>query len=324
MANKEKEPIVPRAYVAENKAYVEYIKTWYRNYNPIIFPCEVLGKEYILEAFKELKDKIEYPYILQMERVDLDFIKKAHDIIGDKLRIAPTHGQEKRLLRFHDALYYHAWQYPEDTYEEILEKEKRFDLYTKATEDYIDKDGNIKSLSPLEKFIAAWTIATRIALYKNEEGYPNDLTHYHTSRSIYEIVGKDDNISIVCVGFVRVLRELLYRMGLKDTVEISFRKEGDEYGHLLMLIHLVDPKYGIDGIYLSDPTQDADKPVDSRYSSMLMSRQPTESAFIHEYDCDFNKETGYNGKKKWKMYGKLDVENPDELYRRPIPKDKIV
>ena len=320
---KEKPTIyVPRTYIADSKGYINYIARWYKIYNPILFNCDLLGKNVVLEAINELKDKAEYPFTLQMERVDLDFIEKAHDILGDKLRIAPTQGQERRVSRYE--LDYYDLLYPEYTYEEIIEKERVFDLYTKSVEDYYDKDGDIKSLSPLEKFIAAWTIATRIALYKIEPGFPDDRTLYHTSRSIYEIVGKNENVSIVCTGFVRILRELLYRMGLKDTISMSFRLDGERNGHEVMLIHLVDPKYDINGIYMCDPASDANGIKDSRYNNMLRSHDSIKFAYLNEYEFNFKEQEGHNGKATWKMYGKLNVDNPDELYNKPIPGDSIV
>ena len=77
-------------------------------------------------------------------------------------------------------------------------------------------------------------------------------------------MGKINNRRIVCVGFVHLLQEFLYRMGLKDTIRwdvysVDADKENDGRrlnNHARMIIHLVDPKYNLDGIYMSDPTWD--------------------------------------------------------------------
>lgn len=112
------------------------------------------------------------------------------------------------------------------------------------------------------------------------------------SRDLYAIL---DNDYIVCVGFVNLLSDLLTKMGIDNigqSVEIdiarhksikqllaitpnwkelspqekneliarqtSFIPKTDYEGHRRIMVRLKDEKYGIDGLYFSDPTWDND------------------------------------------------------------------
>ena len=141
--------------------------------------------------------------------------------------------------------------------------------------DTLDKDGEVKSLSPLEKYIAAYIIVSNFANYRPED--KNE--EFAKSRSIYEVFGYDENPKIVCVGYVRALKELLYRMDMKETAEweVYSPTEGGEYkkgfnNHDRLLISLKDPKYNVDGVYMADPTWDSSIFNSKKYSHLLMTK----------------------------------------------------
>ena len=120
------------------------------------------------------------------------------------------------------------------------------------------------NLSPLEKFLFAYNIAKKYKPYKENE------QEKEKSRRLYEVLDGD---YMVCVGFSKLLQDLLNKLdincsGLSVGVDIGFdnvpidaeqipedvlTKSG---GHARLKVHIVDPKYGIDGIYNSDPTWD--------------------------------------------------------------------
>lgn len=227
-----------------------------------------VSKEEMLEFFKKIADKnnnFNNLVILVMDRVDMDFVTKAYDILGDKLRISPLANQE-----VYDENRYNV---PTYTYESIKKSEHKLDLYVKTTNDCLDKDGDIKHLSPLEKFLAAYIMVIKFAKYSEEEN-PNE---WNISRSVYDITNHDGDIKIVCAGYVNLLIELLERMGIKDALYWDVRTEDLPFNnHARLLIHLKDEKYDIDGIYMSDPTWDSkwndnNLPVNS-FKYFLMSR----------------------------------------------------
>ncbi len=249
--------------------------------------------------------------ILIMERVDLSFVKKAERIYGNKIKVSPIANQECKVA------FTGPWNMPYYSVSKIIKSEQTFDLYTKTVIDYKDQDGDIKSLSPLEKFIAAYIMTIKFAPYKEEKNKEKS----YVSRSVYEFIAKGTNKRIVCVGYVHLLKEFLMRMGIKDTIDWFVMVPSDTLeneGHLRMMIHLVDYKYHIDGIYMSDPTWDEKGLMKTSIHHMLMSYDELEKVdrnisiddlFADEYE---------------KMEEELDVTNAYELFRKPIAKDTII
>ena len=270
--------------------------------------------EKTLEFLKKAKlNNINSIIVLIMDRVNMPFIDEAYKIYGNKLRISPIDNQEKKW-DCDD-----VWDMPYYTVNSIKKTEYILDLYASCVKDKIDKYGNVKTLSPLEKYIGAYIMTIKFSPYKKEK---NDK-YYHTSRSVYEFVDKKNNKKIVCVGYVHLLRELLFRMGIKETIDwdvhVPKRDEEDDYyiNHLRMMIYLKDPKYNIDGVYMVDPTWDEDGLNSLKTSHMLMSineleivdeRLSKEDLKVSDLD---------------ELKQQLKVKNVSKLFNKPISKDTI-
>ena len=269
-----------------------------------------------LKFLHEIKERnFDNNIILIMNRVDLQFIDQAHNIYGDKIRISPMMNQE------HKKAYDEVWNYKSYTVDEIKKSETTLNLYTNTVNDKVDKDGDIKALSPLEKYVAAYILTTKFAPYTKED---DELKEYHTSRSVYEFMDKITNRKIVCTGYVHLLREFLYRMGLTDTIRWDVHSKSEEMNnhtfgdnHTRMIIHLTDPKYDIDGIYMADPTWDEDF-GNFKHKHMLMSRYEIQNADPEFTDDDLHLNETY------KIGEELGVSNVHELFNRPIPQESII
>ena len=279
------------------------------------FYLMVSSKEDTINLLKKIKEKgLELNIILIMDRVDINFIDEACNTYSGNIRISPIDNQ------IHKEKFEGPWDFPDYTVDEIKESEKTLDLYAKTVLDKVDKDGDIKSLSPLEKFVAAYILATKFSRYHEEE---KDL-EAHVSRGVYDVIKqaflKDDDRRVVCVGFVNLLKELLYRMGLEDTITWSVHNPNGELGdnHERLMIHLVDPKYGIDGIYMVDPTWDTKGLHRLSFKHILMSQEET-----MDIDPEFTAEDLHFDELD-DLKEELKVDNVEELFNRPIPKDTIV
>ena len=295
------------------------------NKEPIYIYCSIHDKkEDIVRRVKSNLNQTNGFIILEMIRIDLDIIEAVHKVAGRRLRIMPYYGQERKRVGY--------WSFPYYTYKKILESEKTINMYASSLADHPDKDGDIKSLSPFEKFIAAYIIDTKFARYKHEDKADTSLKNYHVSRSVHEITLNKEDRRIVCVGYVNFLRELLYRVGIKDTASISFgfykepkNRFGGLDGHERMLIHLKDPKYNKDGVYMSDPTQDSNGLHCSSIDHMLMTYQE-----VYDDDPRFEMDLdegliGKNEYSTWQLKNEYDnYDFKEELFHDPIDDDTIV
>ena len=118
------------------------------------------------------------------------------------------------------------------------------------------------NLSPLEKYLAIYNIVKSFKPYKEN----ND--DKRQSRDLRYIL-KDDNNYIVCVGFAKLLLELLNRVNIPckyvhvdidDSYEKAYEgtiKNINHVGHARNIIRIDDDKYSLHGIYLSDSTFDS-------------------------------------------------------------------
>lgn len=137
-----------------------------------------------------------------------------------------------------------------------LNVEKRLTEMVKAAE----------NLSPLEKYLYAYNVTKKIKKYKENK---NDRDE---SRNLYRIL---DSEYIVCAGFANLLIDLLSKLGIEamdysatvqtgfDSIKRDAEVMSDDVNsslefHARAMVNLVDPKYGIDGFYLTDPTWDND------------------------------------------------------------------
>ena len=125
------------------------------------------------------------------------------------------------------------------------------------------------NLSPLEKYLAIYDIV------KSFKPYKENNTDKRQSRDLRYIL-KDDNEYIVCVGFARLLLELLTRAGIPCKyihVDVDSSREVDQTinhaGHARNLVKIDDDKYGVHGIYLSDSTFDSGVSQNTYIHSLL-------------------------------------------------------
>jgi hypothetical protein len=272
-----------------------------------------------LNEIKELlkiakEEELDIEIVIAMDRVDMNLCDELHSLYGDKLRIAPKENQNKSDND--------VYNYEDYSYEHIKKCEYKIDSFVECTNDKVDKDGDIKSLSPLEKFVAAYIITTMFATYQEADLGEND----GKSRSIYEVFGYDEKPKIVCVGFVRTLKELLYRMDIKDTAEWAIFSPEEakrikavytkgSINHDRLLIHLQDPKYNIDGVYMSEPTWDNRH---RSYRHILMSKDE-----LLEKDPSLNHEY-LRTKEVDKCSDKLNCEKPSLIFDRKIPEETLI
>lgn len=148
------------------------------------------------------------------------------------------------------------------------------------------KDVNDTEYSPFEKYIYAYNITKRFKEYKEND---EDRTK---ARNIYDILF---NEYMVCVGYAKMLNDLLRKMGFESKEipgDLYIREnEEDVYksaGHARTYIHIEDPKYGISGYYIADPTWDND--IENDYynhlamTSIEATRQKNLSGNAIKYD----------------------------------------
>ena len=120
-------------------------------------------------------------------------------------------------------------------------------------------------LSPFEKFLYAYDIV------KHFKKYQENKEDKSTSRDLYKIINNNDYM--VCVGYSHLLKDLLSKLGINSikysvTVDRGFDQVDNLKSvidddikttpahHARLIVNLTDPKYNIDGLYISDPTWD--------------------------------------------------------------------
>ena len=139
-----------------------------------------------------------------------------------------------------------------------------------------------KDLSPFEKYIFAYNMVKKFKKYKESE--ENALL----SRNLYSVL---INEYMVCVGFDNMFRDLITKLGIESTkcsltIDTSYddvkysemptldNKIVNKEGHARSRVHIVDPKYGIDGYYIADPTWDNDLERD-KYNYLAITDKKT-------------------------------------------------
>lgn len=141
-------------------------------------------------------------------------------------------------------------------------------------------------LSPFERYIAVYNIVKQFKPYK--ENYEDG----DQSRSLKNILYND---YIVCVGFARLLEDLVRRVGIsakKISIDVALLNKDEEMfdyaGHARVLVYLKDPKYGIDGYYIADPTWDNNMDKDIYIHAAMTPRETTkEKDWEHLTDLDY-------------------------------------
>ena len=168
---------------------------------------------------------------------------------------------------------------------EYLKKEKKlYDMVSPAMD-----------LSPFEKFLYAFN---KVKTFKKYQAYKEDKSE---SRNLYKII---DNDYIVCAGFTNLLSDLLDKLDIPNmhksvSVDVGFDHVPNDFkplandvdshfdGHARLRVHIVDPKYGIDGYYVCDPTWDNFLKKDI-YSHALMSNMEEASLDRYNHFDDVN------------------------------------
>lgn len=114
-----------------------------------------------------------------------------------------------------------------------------------------------KTISPFEKYIYIYNVVKQFKTYKENE------VDQESARDLYSIL---DNEYMVCVSYKALLMDLLNKVGINsiersvsvdtsydntspDEIEVSSRSD-----HARAYVNIVDPKYKIDGFYITDPT----------------------------------------------------------------------
>ena len=222
-----------------------------------------------------------------------EIIKKIRKL-GKKNKIIIIMKDKKR---FNEELFKSNISFENIEIEELL---KRYTLqeyyeYEKLLYSFVEP---AKDFSPLEKYIYAYDIVKFFKKYKESK------KDKMKSRRLYSIL---NNNYMVCVGYSIMLEDLLNKLEIPNipisvSVELSSRKArkqlakkyGAEWdkmsteqknkrineqatfipnsyaGHSRRMVYIQDPKYGIDGIYFSDPTWD-NNIKRSYYNHLLMS-----------------------------------------------------
>ena len=155
--------------------------------------------------------------------------------------------------------------------------------YTYSTAEYLEEEKKLEglvknireaNLSPLEKYLAVYSIVKNFRSYKDN---PNNTDE---SRKLRYVL-KDDNNYIVCVGFANLLHELLNRVDIPnkyihvdvdDSYKEGYTKEEkivNHVGHARNLVKIDDDKYNIHGLYLADSTFDNKQDYNSFLHSLM-------------------------------------------------------
>ena len=153
-------------------------------------------------------------------------------------------------------------------------------------------------LSPYEKFLYAYSITKHFKKYKEVDENDDKIN----SRNLYKIL---DNEYIVCAGYATLLQDLLNKLGIKTIdygviVDVGFDKvnvlqekvdeaKSSKAGHARIIINLVDSKYGINGIYQSDPTWDNILDEDSYiYSLMTFDEASKTKRYLYQDKTEYH------------------------------------
>ncbi len=113
-----------------------------------------------------------------------------------------------------------------------------------------------EELSPLEKYLYAYIFVTDFVYKESGNGSTDEAFE---SRSVVRVLNGD---KIVCVGYVSMLSEICKRLNIPLKPQFVVDNYGaenkiDEINHAGLEVYIKDEKYGVDGMFYSDPTQDS-------------------------------------------------------------------
>lgn len=135
-------------------------------------------------------------------------------------------------------------------------------------------------MSPFEKYLAVYNIVKKYKEYKENE------IDKSQSRYLKYILYND---YMVCVGYSKMLVELLYRVGISGyEYSTSVYDRGfDEYtflgAHARSVVNIKDEKYGIDGFYMADATWDNNYLVEDTYNHAIRTMDDMQQSQVHVF-----------------------------------------
>ena len=203
--------------------------------------------------------------------------------------------------------------------------------------------------------------------------YDEKLKIRSLSRDLYKIL---DNDYIVCVGFANLLHDLLSKLGIdsisqsvdidlarhksikqlrdnnKNWKELSPQEKHklishqvsyipkDSYeGHRRLMVRIKDEKYGIDGLYISDPTWDNDYELDS-YAHIAMTENdvsrslstvkiddnylPFSATSVEEFNEMLNRVLDNKKRRRIKEYKEQEEKENKKKSKKDIEIDDLV
>ena len=223
-----------------------------------------------------------------------------------------------------------------------LGEPKKYNIndYIKYEKRLLDMIKPAFNLSPLEKFMYAYNVVTKYKPY-NENKENKDESRY-----VYEIL---DNDYMVCVGYSRLLVDLLTKLGIKayqigskvgtgmENIPNEDIVAGEESYksalHARVQLQLEDPKYNVSGVYISDPTWDNYMTMDAfahslmtieeyhgmhreNYYSHFFATEILDSKNIEEYYKKVNFEMNYEYEKQKKDIKKTFNYNYEQSLKK--------
>lgn len=176
------------------------------------------------------------------------------------------------------------------------------DLYPYTQEEYLEENQKLENiikpikesnLSPYEKYIAVYNVVKQFKPYKDNDENKSE------ARELRYIL---NNEYIVCVGYAKLLKVLLEKVGInsmclsiytKEELEEDIDLKTRETNHQRNIIKIDDEKYNIHGIYLADATWDNNMEKDYYdFANLTFDRKKEESHLekisTYDYLLDFH------------------------------------
>lgn len=187
---------------------------------------------------------------------------------------------------------YHQVDINEGSIKNVCEAQEKADMLV----DYIVS----LNLSPFEQFLLVHDFCAGKPYHKKENGEYN-------CRAFIDNMATDQ---IVCAGYARLMQVLCGRLGIQCEYVSGIPKDEDT-GHAFNMVHLVDSKYNIDGVYLCDACWDSElsKPGLRDYTYAAF---PIQDLKNDEHNIYYDKDLSRNNDKAYEKY---------PTYSQPIPFD---
>lgn len=167
---------------------------------------------------------------------------------------------------------------------------------------------NIKSknFSPLEQLVAIYDIAKAFKPYKEDDSVHNSAK----SRALYQYLESE---YMVCAGYADLVVNLSHRLGINcSKIHLDTIKGGESSGHARNYVNLVDSKYGIDGMYVLEPTWEQNGKI-----GQTSGRRPYEQVRSTYNHFLLTTEEGRNNYSD----GSIDVKTYDNLFSCTNPEE---